>query len=103
MSPDPGVAVFRVPTTNCLTAGNNCVVGAVQTSPGLQQRLNGSPGGILTSASGAETHRSPGGAALEQLERQFEAEAWYSQAFQSRLLHSVTGSPLIFVPLFESV
>lgn len=66
-------------------------VGAMQSLSELVQQQNGASGGVSASADGAAGHRSPGGAALEHLERQLEAEARLSQAFRSRLLHSVTG------------
>jgi hypothetical protein len=66
-------------------------VGAVQSLSELAQQQTGASGGASASAAGAARRRSPGGAALERLERQLEAEARFSQAFRSRLLHSVTG------------
>ena len=65
-------------------------VGAVQSLPELMQQQNGAA--ASASAGGGAGCRSPGGAALEHLERQLEAEARFSQAFRSRLLHSVTGA-----------
>ena len=65
-------------------------VGAVQSLPELMQQQNGAA--VSASAGGGAGCRSPGGAALEHLERQLEAEARSSQAFGSRLLHSVTGA-----------
>jgi hypothetical protein len=70
----------------------------LQRLPELAQQQNGAAGGASATAAGAAGHRSPGGAALERLERQLEAEARSSQAFRSRLLHSVTGRFRLFRP-----
>lgn len=63
-----------------------------QRPPGLQLLHSNGPSSTTEAAGGtAQRRRSPGGAALEQLERQLTAEARDGRAFQSRLLRAVSG------------